>query len=211
MHLRLYSDGATETFESPLTVAPHLGVDTGTWALHNDNAIVDYTYRAYHLTVQAAKSIVTAYYGREGGWSYYLSCSTGGRQGVREAQQYPEDFDGVVSRVEREREHAHTKHSETKLGLGLSPGPGLSLRLGPNRYDTGYAHHSTRQVVGAPANYMAALQAFGIHVGQELLPNTSSRYISEATWAAIHDEVLRQCDTIDGVRDGVLTDPRDCQ
>jgi hypothetical protein len=61
------------------------------------------------------------------------------------------------------------------------------------RYGLQYADHSTRrdQVVGAPANYMAALQAFGIHVGQELLPNTSSRYISETTWS--------------------LTDPRDCQ
>jgi predicted peptidase len=98
-------------------VIPYPAVDTGTWALHNDNAIVDYTYRAFHLTVQAAKNVVQAYYGRAGSRSYYLSCSTGGRQGLREAQQYPEDFDGVVSRVERE--HAHTKHAEHKLGFGL--------------------------------------------------------------------------------------------
>ncbi|RSH89639.1 hypothetical protein EHS25_002190 [Saitozyma podzolica] len=161
-------DYATMTFDGMARRYASFGTDTGhqsdantgTWALHNDNAIVDYTYRAFHLTVQAAKNVVQAYYGRAGSRSYYLSCSTGGRQGLREAQQYPEDFDGVV--------------------------------------------------VGAPANYMAALQAFGIHVGQELLPNTSSRYISETTWSVIHDEVLRQCDMIDGVKDGVLTDPRDC-
>jgi feruloyl esterase len=96
-----------------LMVVPYLAVDTGTWALHNDNAIVDYTYRAYHLTVQASKSVVEAYYGRAESRSYYLSCSTGGRQGLREAQQFPEDFDGVVSRVSKR------VHSED--GRALSP------------------------------------------------------------------------------------------
>ncbi|KAK4700862.1 hypothetical protein P7C70_g5380, partial [Phenoliferia sp. Uapishka_3] len=34
--------------------------------------------------------------------------------------------------------------------------------------------------------------------------------LDEKTWALIHKEVLRQCDGIDGVLDGILEDPRNC-
>ncbi len=57
---------------------------------------VDYLYRAKHLTTVAAKAIITAYYGRPPVRSYFSSCSNGGRQGLLEAQLYPEDFDGLI-------------------------------------------------------------------------------------------------------------------
>jgi feruloyl esterase len=50
-----------------------------------------------HGSVELSKSIVKAYYNATDGiqYSYYASCSTGGRQGLREAQLYPDDFDGI--------------------------------------------------------------------------------------------------------------------
>jgi feruloyl esterase len=57
---------------------------------------VDYLYRAKHVTTVAAKAIITAYYGRPPLRSYFSSCSNGGRQGLLEAQLYPEDFDGLI-------------------------------------------------------------------------------------------------------------------
>lgn len=58
----------------------------------------DYGFGSVHLTKLLALDMIKAYYGadEEPTYSYYNSCSTGGRQGLIEAQRYEEDFDGLV-------------------------------------------------------------------------------------------------------------------
>jgi feruloyl esterase len=60
-------------------------------------ARVDYEHRAVHLTAQAAKALVARFYGQAPSRSYYLGCSGGGRQALKEMQNYPGDYDGVVA------------------------------------------------------------------------------------------------------------------
>lgn len=43
------------------------------------------------------KQITKGFYGEEHKKSYYLGCSTGGRQGWKSAQDFPEDFDGIIA------------------------------------------------------------------------------------------------------------------
>src|SRR5512143_668215 len=64
------------------------------FAVGHPEKIVDFAYRAVHEMVVRAKAVMTAYYGRGPRLSYWNGCSTGGRQGLMEAQRYPEDFDG---------------------------------------------------------------------------------------------------------------------
>ena len=66
------------------------------FAFDNRQAEIDFGYRAVQLTVNAAKTAIRAYYGEEPAYSYHDGCSTGGRQGLMEAQRYPYDFDGIV-------------------------------------------------------------------------------------------------------------------
>jgi feruloyl esterase len=42
------------------------------------------------------KAITQGFYGKKHKKSYYLGCSTGGRQGLKSAQDFPDDFDGLV-------------------------------------------------------------------------------------------------------------------
>ena len=72
------------------------GVD-GLWALNNLQSEVDWGYRATHVVAVASKMIVRRYYGRAPVHSYFVGWSTGGRQGLMEAERYPWDFDGIVA------------------------------------------------------------------------------------------------------------------
>jgi feruloyl esterase len=69
----------------------------GTFALRNPATAIDYAYRAVHLTAVTAKKIAAAYYAKPVSKAYWNSCSNGGRQGLLEAQRFPDDFDGVVA------------------------------------------------------------------------------------------------------------------
>lgn len=57
----------------------------------------DYGYRSIHEMTVKTKAIMDAFYGTGPEYSYFNGCSTGGRQGLMEAQRYPGDYDGIVS------------------------------------------------------------------------------------------------------------------
>lgn len=49
-----------------------------------------------HVMTAVGKDIAKAFYGEAAKRSYYTGCSTGGQQGLIEAQYYPDDYDGVL-------------------------------------------------------------------------------------------------------------------
>ena len=107
-----------------------------------------------------AKAIVGAFYGSRPKYSYWNGCSTGGRQGLAEAQRYPEDFDGIIA--------------------------------------------------GAQANPRTHLNAWQLSIGKAALEDPSA-FIPTAKYPAIHKAVLDACDSLDGLKDGLLNDPSRCR
>lgn len=63
----------------------------------NTEVVADFVYRSVHTGVVVGKAITEKFYGKKWSKSYYLGCSTGGRQGMKEVQDFPDDFDGVVA------------------------------------------------------------------------------------------------------------------
>lgn len=128
-----------------------------TFVLSNPQKAIDYAYRAVHVTASTAKDITRRYYGRKVQRAYWNSCSNGGRQGLLEAQRYPDDFDGL-----------------------LVTAPWVS--------QTGFS-------LGAIWNQQA-LDAATPLTGAKL------KVLAEA--------VMSRCDASDGLKDGLISDPRRC-
>jgi Tannase and feruloyl esterase len=58
---------------------------------------IDFGYRAVHEMTLRAKTLVGAFYSVAPRYSYWNGCSSGGKQGLKEAQRFPDDYDGIIA------------------------------------------------------------------------------------------------------------------
>jgi len=123
---------------------------------------IDFAHRAVHVTAQASKALVRAFYGKAPEHSYFSGCGEGGREGVMAALRHPGDFDGIVAGAPRLDFTAQVS-----------------------------VHH--------------AWQARSNQEG-ELATPILRREHTELLAAA----VLEACDELDGLKDGIVSDPRGC-
>ena len=76
----------------------HEGPDSDlSFVIGHPEKMADWGYRSVHAVIAAAKPLVAAAQGANPVRSYYYGCSTGGGQGLAEAQRYPTDFDGIIA------------------------------------------------------------------------------------------------------------------
>ena len=129
---------------------------SGSFILNNPQKAIDYAYRAVHVTADLAKAIAKDYYAELVQFSYWNSCSNGGRQGLLEAQRYPDEFNGIVAQA-------------------------------PWVDQTGFT-------IGAIWNQKALTEA----------PLTPAKV------SMVAQAVVNKCDAVDGLKDGLIDDPRKC-
>lgn len=135
------------------------GLDFG---FDNPEAIADWGHRAVHDSIVAAKALVTRFYGKAAKYTYFAGCSTGGHQGLMEAQRYPDDFNGILA--------GDPGNNRTNLNFGF-----LWQFL---------------------ANHPAG--------------DNDHAILSSDDLKLVNQAAMEKCDTLDGVHDGVITDPRRC-
>lgn len=74
----------------------------GSFAMKPDGTINtvlwnDFSQRAIHEMAVKTKALTKAYYGQSADKAYFNGFSTGGRQGHKLAQAYPDDYDGILA------------------------------------------------------------------------------------------------------------------
>jgi feruloyl esterase len=94
-----YGPMATALGRGYATASTDTGHSTpgGAWALNRPDLVIDFAHRAIHEMTVKAKAIVEQFYAKGPRLSYFVGCSTGGRQGLMEALRYPDDYDGIVA------------------------------------------------------------------------------------------------------------------
>jgi hypothetical protein len=90
-----------QRFAAGATDTGHVG-GSGSFALDakgrlNWPGIRANAYLGIHDMTVVGKALCTAFYGKPPRYSYFVGTSSGGRQGLAEAQRYPEDYDGIIS------------------------------------------------------------------------------------------------------------------
>ena len=85
-----YATASTDTGHKGTTAS-------AAFALGHPEKVTDFAYRAVHEMTVKSKALIAAFYERPARLSYFNGCSTGGRQGMMEAQRFPDDFDGIVA------------------------------------------------------------------------------------------------------------------
>ena len=112
---RGYATAATDTGHSG-------NIFSGMFALGHPEKLIDFAYRSMHLMTVRSKQLIDAFYPTQLNYSYYKGCSTGGRQGVMEAQRYPGDFDGIIAGALANRHiHMHTAQIAELIYLKRHP------------------------------------------------------------------------------------------
>ncbi len=111
-------------FATASTDTGHTASEPETW-LEDLQRLIDYSYRGLHLTTVDARQIVDAFYSKQPSYAYYTGCSTGGKQGLMEAQRYPADFDGILA-GDAANYWTHQMASEVWSGV-VTSSPGTNL------------------------------------------------------------------------------------
>ena len=85
-----------EGYAAASTDTGHVG-GSGSFALGHPEKLIDFVWRSEHEMTLKAKAIAEAFYGSAPRLSYWNGCSAGGRQGLKEAQMFPNDYDGIIA------------------------------------------------------------------------------------------------------------------
>ncbi len=94
------ADALRSGYATASTDTGHIG-GRGTFALEHPEKLIDFSWRSEHEMTLKAKALIQAFYGNGPRLSYWNGCSTGGRQGLKEAQMFPDDYDGIIAGAPR--------------------------------------------------------------------------------------------------------------
>lgn len=133
------------------------------WALNskgqvNTALLKNFASRSQHEASVVGKEVVDGIYGKAPAYSYFIGCSTGGRQGYMEAQSYPDDYNGIVA------EAPAINWDEFEVGT-----------LWP-----------------------------------QVVMSNEKTYPTSCEFNAFTSAAVKACDSIDGVKDGLIEDPNRC-
>jgi hypothetical protein len=136
----------------------------------DQQAYLDFAYQANAEVAEVAKKIIAHFYAKPASYSYFVGCSTGGREGMILSQRFPTEFNGIVS--------------------------------GDPAMRTGFSNLAIGKWIPIAYNQAAPKDANG-------KPETD-KLLSEADRKLFMDRLMKDCDALDGVADGMIFNPMAC-
>jgi feruloyl esterase len=128
------------------------------WAYKHPEKMIDWAWRALHLSTIAAKKTVASFYGKPAAKNYFISCSAGSHHAIMEATRFPADYDAMLG--------------------GAAPWKWTALMLG--------------------------------HTWNSMPAMKDPSALTPQSVVILNHGMVRECDKLDGLEDGLIADPRRC-
>ena len=93
---RSMASGLERGYATASTDTGHVG-GSAEFGFEHPEKVIDFGWRSVHEMTVASKQLIAAYYGDGPQYAYWFGCSAGGRQAMKEAQRFPEDYDGIIA------------------------------------------------------------------------------------------------------------------
>jgi len=138
--------------------------------IRDQQAYLDFAYQANAEVADVAKRIIARYYNRPAAYSYFVGCSTGGREGMILSQRFPTVFNGIV--------------------------------VGDPAMRTGLSNLAIGQWIPVAWNQAAPKDASGKPEIEKLFTDADRKLIIDA--------LMKKCDALDGLADGMILNPLAC-
>jgi feruloyl esterase len=136
----------------------------------DQQAALNFLYQAIGKVNTVARQLIVTHYRRPIAHTYFVGCSTGGREALLQAQRQPLEFDGIIA--------------------------------GAPAMRTNYSNLATRWVTTA-LNNAAPKDAAG--------KSLTAQALSAADRKLVISGLLKACDGLDGVNDGMVFNMRGCR
>ncbi|HTV78611.1 MAG TPA: DUF6351 family protein [Steroidobacteraceae bacterium] len=91
------TDALSRGFAVVSSDSGHEGAVFDSSFMADQQASLDFLYQSIGKVMAVARPLVAAHYGNPVAHSYFVGCSTGGREAMISAQRYPNEFDGIVA------------------------------------------------------------------------------------------------------------------
>lgn len=152
------------------TDSGHRGAGFDSSFFDDQQAALNFLYQAIGKVNTVARQLIVTHYRRPIAHTYFVGCSTGGREALLQAQRQPLEFDGIIA--------------------------------GAPAMRTNYSNLATRWVTTA-LNSAAPKDAAGKSLTAQALSMTDRKLVI--------DGLLKACDSLDGVADGMIFNMRGCR
>lgn len=141
------------------------------------------SYQSIEVTTLIAKYLINQFYGNGPHHSYWVGCSTGGRQGMVMSQRFPSFFDGIVA--------GDPVYDQEAIGLSETNGVEAILKVYNNNPALPPLAFLPQHAPAPPGPVL--YPAFPV-----------------ADQALLETALLQTCDALDGVADGVIDNLAAC-
>lgn len=166
----------------------------------NDEAVFNFGYGHLKKTHDVALTLIRMGYGRAPTERYFAGGSTGGREGLTVVQRFPDDYDGVIANAP---------------ALNFSGVRLIGVMVGQSAYgqaDPGSAVPVPPQTdAGKPTSTDGDLAGTHVPADDDTGASRPPGFVGPMLQRRIREIVLSQCDELDGLRDGIVSNVAACR